>query len=173
MSEIRYGHKPPKLNHSPQTIFFPPLYNDSSMSLNNFTNQFQDPQKMDLITSFPISNPNLWGGWKTQKFIEICCSYFDLYLSNKNRFWKNERGYCYLVCYEKKPLSFLWDLFSFSRQLYFKHMCHTRKFWDLKIRAQEMDSILRICDTCRKTERFYCSLVCYEKKPLSVIWDSF
>ena len=27
-----------------------------------FTNHIQDPQNMDLITSFPIPNPNLWGG---------------------------------------------------------------------------------------------------------------
>ena len=50
--------------------------------------------------------------------------------------WKTERGYCYLVCYDKTYFSFLWYSFSFSRHLYFKNMCQTGKFWDPKIRAQ-------------------------------------
>ena len=49
---------------------------------------------------------------------------------------KNERVFCILVFYEKKPLSFILDSFSFSRHLYFKNMCQTGEFWDLKIRAQ-------------------------------------
>ena len=71
-----------------------------------------------------------------QKFLEICFSEIDPYLSNKNRFWKTKRGYCSLVCYEKKPLSVIWDSFSFSRHLYFKNMCQTGEFWDLKFKSR-------------------------------------
>ena len=101
-----------------------------------FTNHIQDPQNMDLITSFPISNPNLWGGLKMQKFLEICCSDIHLYLSNKNIFWKTERYFCILFCYEKNPLSVILYSFSFYRHMYFKNMCQTGEFWDLKFRAQ-------------------------------------
>ena len=112
---------------------------------------------MDLTTSFPISNPNLWGGCKMQKFLEICCSDIDLYLSNKNRFWKTERGFCILVCYEKKPLSVLWDSFSFSLDLHFKNMCQTRKFWDSKIRAQRWIRFSKYEITVGKIRRIFFS----------------
>ena len=71
-----------------------------------------------------------------QKFLQICCSDIDLYLSNKNIFWKYERTFCILICYEKKPLVVPWDSFSFARHLYFRNMSQTGKFWDPKIRVQ-------------------------------------
>ena len=70
-----------------------------------------------------------------QKFLEICCSEIDLYLSNQNRFWKSERGFSILVCYDKTSLSIILYSFSFSRHMYFKNMCQTGEFWDLKFRA--------------------------------------
>ena len=44
--------------------------------------------------------------------------------------------FLYIGCFEKKPLSFFWNSFSFSRYMYFKNMCKIGKFWDPKIRAQ-------------------------------------
>ena len=70
-----------------------------------------------------------------RNFMEICRLNIDLYISNKNTFWKNERGFWILVCCEKKPLSVLGYSFSFAWDIYFKNMCQIGKFWDPKIRA--------------------------------------
>ena len=60
----------------------------------------------------------------------------DLFLQIYDICIKNEIFYCSLFYYEQKPLSVLWDSFSFARHLYFKNMCQTGKFWDPKIRAR-------------------------------------
>ena len=107
---------------------------------------------------------------------------------------KNERYYCYLFCYEKKCLSVIWDSFSFSRHLYFKNMCQTGEFWDLKFRAQrwiwfsqyvthvgKMRDVIILCFVMRKKLSYLFDIhfdfldICISKKRVkqgnSKIWN--
>ena len=100
--------------------------------------KFRSRQKYDLsaMSMLSVANQQLKCSPKPPEILEIFLSKIHLYLSNKNIFWKNERGFWRLVCCEKKPLSILGDSFSFAQDLHFKNMYQTRKFWDPKIRAQ-------------------------------------
>jgi hypothetical protein len=61
------------------------------------------------------------------KFLEICCSEIDLYLSNQNRFWKTERYFLRGACAGKNPLSLSKNTFPSDQNLSPKKLTKTGK----------------------------------------------
>ena len=71
---------------------------------------------------------------KTEISGNMLLKYWPISLQQK-LLCKNWKRFLYIGLFWEKPLLVLWDTFSFSRDLHFKNMCQTGKFWDPKIRA--------------------------------------